>query len=316
MTSESIGAQRRPRTTAEAVQRSLQGGRVDISGLLFQGALLLTLLVSLGILATLLIDVFIRAFPVLSSRGIDFLTSPLSSDPSRAGVSQGIVGSLMLMAFVVILALPTGIGAAIYLEEYARDTRITRFLNTIVRNLAGVPAIVYGLLGLATFVVFLRDVTGGRSVLAGALTLAVLVLPIVIITTAEALRAVPTSIREAGYGVGATKWEVVRHHVLPYAAPGIFTGTILSLSRAFGETAPLILVGAVLGGFSVVGGGSVVEQLQGPYTALPTIVFNWARQPDTDFRALTAAAIVVLLAVMLLVNTTAILLRNRYDRRW
>nr|MBA4170107.1 ABC transporter permease subunit [Chloroflexota bacterium] len=189
------------------------------------------------------------------------------------------------------------------------------FLNTVIRNLAGVPSIVYGLLGLAAFVVLLPQWTGGglggRTVVAGGLTLAILVLPIVIITAAEALRAVPTTIREAAFGVGATRWEVVRSHVLPYAAPGILTGTILSLARALGETAPLVLAAAVLGNFSQLGADP-----NGPYTALPVIIFNWARQPSADFREVTAAAIIVLLVVLLVVNATAIILRNRYDRRW
>jgi phosphate transport system permease protein len=185
-----------------------------------------------------------------------------------------------------------------------------------VRNLAGVPAIVYGLLGLGIFVLALGDLTGGRSVIAGGLTMAALVMPIVVITTAEALRAVPLSIREAGYGVGATKWEVIRHHVLPYAAPGVLTGSILTLSRAIGETAPLVLAGGVLGGFALRPGQGVVETLHGPYTALPLIVFNWARQPSDSFRELSAAAIIVLLAIILLLNAAAIILRNRFERRW
>jgi phosphate transport system permease protein len=223
---------------------------------------------------------------------------------------QGILGSLALMVFVVLVALPIGVGAAVYLEEYARSTWITRAVRTNIRNLAGVPAIVYGLLGLAVFVTLLGL---GRSLIAGGLTLAVLVLPIVVITTSEALRAVPLAIREAAYGVGATRWEVVRSHVLPYAAPGILTGTILSLGRAFGETAPLIMVGAVVGTFNRV---DMADMLTGSYTALPTIVYNWSREPQDEFRALTAAAIVVLLVVILLVNATAIYLRNRYDRTW
>lgn len=301
--------------TTEAVRRRLAGGRVDLASYLFQATLFLSLMAALGILVVLLVDVVGGALPVFAERGLDFLTAPTSSDAGQAGVAQGIFGSVVLTVVVAVLAMPIGVGAAIYLEEYATDTALTRFLNTLVRNLAGVPAIVYGLLGLAIFAQALDGLTGGRSLIAGALTLAVLVLPIVIITAAEALRAVPASIREAGFGVGATKWEVVRHHVLPYAAPGIFTGTILSLSRAFGETAPLLLVGAVTGGFLVRNAG-VVEQLQGPYTALPTVIFSWTRLPDSGFRANTAAAIVVLLAVMLLVNATAIILRNRYDRRW
>jgi phosphate transport system permease protein len=305
--------------TRQIVTASLHGRRFDVRGYLFEGTLLLTMLIALGILVTLLTDVFIRGLPVFLERGTDFLTSNMSARAEHAGVLQGIVGSVSLMVFVVVLAFPIGIAAAVYLEEYARDTALTRFFNTLIRNLAGVPSIVYGLLGLAIFAVLLRDVTGpdnaGRSLMTGGLTLAVLVLPIVIITSAEALRAVPNTIREAAFGVGATRWEVVRSHVLPYAAPGIFTGTILSLARAFGETAPLIMVGVVTGGFAFRAYG-LTDALQGPYTALPAMVFSWARQPGADFRANTAAAIIVLLVVLLIVNATAIILRNRYDRRW
>jgi phosphate transport system permease protein len=307
-------------TAADAVRRSLEGaGRTDWRSIGFQGLLVLLLILTLGVLAWLLVVVFVNGTPVLLERGTDFLTSPLSSQPERSGVGQAISGSLMLMAFVALVSFPLGIGAAVYLEEYAADTAFTRLINTVVRNLAGVPSIVYGLLGLAVFVVALGDVVGpgptsGRSLLAGGLTMAILVLPIVIITSAEALRAVPGAIREAAFGVGATRWEVVRSHVLPYAAPGIFTGTILSMARAFGETAPLILVGAVIGGFNV-RYDSILEQLQGRYTALPTTVYDWARKPAT-FEGNVYAAIVVLIVVLLLVNALAIYLRNRFERRW
>jgi phosphate transport system permease protein len=304
-----------PQTSA-SVERALQGRRFEIGQAWFQVALLGSLLVALLVLVALLLDVGQRGVPLLLARGVEFVTSPTSSNPALAGVGQGIVGSLVIVAFVALFAFPIGIGAAIYLEEYARDTRLTRILNATIRNLAGVPAIVYGLLGLAVFVLLLSGITGGRSVIAGGLTMAALVMPIVVITTAEALRAVPRSIREAGFGVGATKWQVIRHHVLPYAAPGIFTGSILTLSRAFGETAPLILAGGVLGGFATRPGLGVVETLQGPYTALPLIVFNWARQPSDDFRALSSAAIVVLLLIILVLNGAAVLLRNRFERRW
>ncbi len=297
-------------TTREAVEQRLRAGGGDTAGLLLQGALLLSLLVALGVLVVLIGDIVIRAIPVMTERPADFLTSPLSSRPARAGIIQGIVGSVLLMAFVAALSLPIGIGAAVYLEEYARDSPLARLIRTNIRNLAGVPSIVYGLLGLALFVSTLGL---GRSLIAGGLTLAVLVLPIVVITTSEALRAVPGSIREAAFGVGATRWETIRGHVLPYAAPGILTGTILSLGRAFGETAPLLMVGAIAGTFS---GGGLGDMLTGSYTALPTIVFNWSGQPQDEFRSLTAAAIVVLLVVILLVNASAILLRNRYDRKW
>lgn len=303
-------------STQEVVRRALAGRKLNLGQIWFQALLLTSLVVALGILVSLLADVVGLGSNVLIDRGVIFLTSGTSSNPALAGVGQGIVGSLLIVAFVVLFAFPIGIGAAIYLEEYARDTRLTRVLNATIRNLAGVPAIVYGLLGLAIFVVALQGFTGGRSVIAGGLTMAALVMPIVVITTAEALRAVPLSIREAGFGVGATKWEVIRHHVLPYAGPGIFTGSILTLSRAFGETAPLVLAGGVLGGFATRPGLGVVENLQGPYTALPLIIFNWARQPSDEFRQLSAAAIIVLLLIILLLNGAAILLRNRFERRW
>jgi phosphate transport system permease protein len=306
----------RTSATTSAVKDALTGRRFHIGQAAFQIMLLLSLVIALGVLISLLADVWARGSEVLLERGLDFIMAPTSSNPALAGVWQGIIGSLIIVVIVLVVAYPIGLGSAIYLEEYAKDTRLTRTLNAVVRNLAGVPAIVFGLLGLAVFVVALSDITGGRSVIAGGLTMAALVMPIVVITTGEALRAVPQSIREAGFGVGATKWEVIRHHVLPYAAPGIFTGSILTLSRAFGETAPLVLAGGVLGGFATRPNLGVVEQLQGPYTALPLIVFNWARQPSADFRALSAAAIIVLLVIILALNAVAILLRNRFERRW
>jgi len=301
--------------TSAAVRDALHGRRFRPGDAAFQVALLLTLVIALGVLLTLMIQVTTDALPVFRDRGLDFLVKPNSSLPLNAGVRQGLVGSVELIGFVLVFAVPIGIGAAVYLEEYAPDTRFARLLSTNIRNLAGVPSIMYGLLGLAVFAQTLRSITGGTTVIAGGLTLAVLVLPIVIITSAEALRAVPGSIREAGYGVGATKWEVIRSHVLPSAAPGIVTGTVLTVARALGETAPLLLVGSLLGFFAP-GTGSFADQLRGPYTALPTLIFGWATQPNTDYRALTAAAIVVLLAVLLSLQAMAIVLRNRYERRW
>ncbi len=306
-----------PRSATEAVEQALTGHRRDWRSVVFELALVASLLVALGVLVWLITDIFIRALPVFQERGlVDFLTGPMSSNPQRAGIGPALWGSIVLMVFTAVLAIPIGIAAAVYLEEYASDNRLTRIINTTVRNLAGVPAVVYGLLGIAVFVVILRDLTGGRSIISGGFTLAIVVLPIVIITSAESLRAVPSSIREAGYGVGATKWEVTRSHVLPYALPGILTGTILTIGRAFGETAPLLLVGAVTGGFAVAANASLLERLQGPYTALPTIIFSWARQPRAEFRELTAAAIIVLLVMVLLINAIAIILRNRYARKW
>jgi phosphate transport system permease protein len=296
-------------STASAVNRRLTAGSWDWRGTLIEGGLLLALLIVLGVLLILLTDIALKALPVLTERPVDFLTSAVSSRPARAGILQGILGSALLTAIVASTALPLGIACAVYLEEYARDTPATRFVRTNIRNLAGVPSIVYGLLGLAVFISLL----GIGGALAGGLTLAILVLPIVVITSAEALRAVPGSIREAAFGVGATRWETIRSHVLPYAAPGILTGTILSLARAFGETAPLLMVGAIAGTFSST---DIGQMLGGAYTALPTLVYDFAGKPQEEFRSLTAATIVVLLIIIGLVNATAIIQRNRYDRTW
>jgi phosphate transport system permease protein len=306
--------------TKGTVELALRGRRADLGERVFAAALLLGLLLSLLILAVLIGSVISDAWPVLSSRGVGFLTSNLSSFEDRAGVWQGLIGSLVLIGFVAVVAVPLGVAAAVYLQEYARDTRVARALIANIRNLAGVPSIVYGILGVVVFVQALRSVTGpevhGRSLVSGGLTLSVLVMPFVIIITMEALRAVPRGIREAAYGVGATRWEMVRSHVLPYAAPGIFTGAILALARAFGETAPLLLVGAVTGYLSPGGNAGLLETLRGAYTTLPTIIYNWARQPGEGWKPLTSAAIVVLLGVILVVNLAAILLRNRYERKW
>jgi phosphate transport system permease protein len=305
--------------SAEIVRARISGRRTDVGGRIFEGLLLLALLISLAVLLTLLVDVFSRGFGVYAERGLDVIVSPLSSDPAKAGIGQGLFGSIALMLIVAATAFPIGIGAAIYLEEYARDTTFTRFVTANIRNLAGVPSIVYGLLGLAVFVVALRGITGpdsqGRSILSGGLTLAVLVLPIVIITTSEALRAVPAGIREAAYGVGATRWQTVRSHVIPYAAPGILTGTILSMARAFGETAPLIMVGGAVS-FLSTGDRGLVETLQGKYTTVPTSIFQWVQEPRREFIELSAAGIIALLVTILLVNGLAIILRNRYARNW
>jgi phosphate transport system permease protein len=305
--------------TREEVRRALTGRRRDVGSTLFQIGLLLTLILALAILLVLLAQVTAKALPVLQDRAGQMLSSPYSSVAERAGLRYGIVGSLYLMVFVLVIAFPLGIGAAIYLEEYARDTRLNRIINANIRNLAGVPAIVYGILGLAIFVELLGDVTSsagveGKSLLSGGLTIAIMVLPIIIITTAEALRAVPKSIREAGFGVGATRWEVIRSHVLPNAAPGILTGSVLAMARALGETAPLIMVGAVTGFLATRGG--FVDTLQERFTALPTLIFVYTKKPQPEFQEVAAAAILILMGTIFLVNLTAILLRNRYERKW
>ncbi|MEX2275811.1 MAG: phosphate ABC transporter permease PstA [Actinomycetota bacterium] len=309
------------RATSATVEAVLRGRHADVRGRLFQAALLSMLLVAIAALVALLVTVLLGAWPVLSERGADFVNSNTSSIESRAGVRQGLIGSLILTAIVAVLAIPLGIAAAVYLQEYARDNRLNRLLTSNIRNLAGVPSIVWGILGLVVFVQAMRAFTGpgdgtpGRSYISGGLTLGVLIMPFVIIITMEALRAVPRGIREAAYGVGATRWEVTRSHVLPYAAPGMFTGAILSLARVFGETAPLLLVGAVTG-FLSTGNAGVAETLQGPYTALPTQIFAWSKLPGDEWAANTNAAIVVLLGAILIVNFVAIILRNRYERKW
>jgi len=304
--------------TTIAVRRSLVRGRPDVWGAVFYALLLLSLLFSLAMLGILLVEVMTRAMPVFQERGVSFFSSPLSSNPAAAGIGQGLVGTLMIAVLVPAVSFPIGILTAVYLEEYAPDNRLTRLISVNIRNLAGVPSVVYGLLGLTIFVAFFEQIGAGtgRNLLAATVTLGVLVLPIVIITSAEALRAVPNAIREAGYGVGASRWEVTRKLVLPSAAPGILTGTVLALARALGETAPLLLVGAVLGGFSTAAGGSVINFVSGPYTALPVTIFQWSKQSQAEFRELAAAAIVVLLAVTLFANAVAILLRNRFERTW
>ena len=305
--------------TREEVKRALIGRRRDTGTTLFQLGLLLTLIFALAILLLLLGQITARALPVLQDRGGQILSSSYSSLAERAGVRYGIIGSLYLMVFVVVIAFPLGIGAAVYMEEYARDTRFNRIINANIRNLAGVPAIVYGILGLAIFVELLGDVTSsagaeGKSLLSGGLTIAIMVLPIIIITTAEALRAVPNSIREAGFGVGATRWEVIRSHVLPNAAPGILTGSVLAMARALGETAPLIMVGAVTGFLATSGG--LTETLQERFTALPTLIFAYTKKPQPEFQEVAAAGILILMGTIFLVNLTAIILRNRYERKW
>ncbi len=310
------------RVTREAVRAALEGKRTEPGAIIFRLLLVTMLLSLLLVLIVLLGDILIGAWPTLRDRGFDFVFSGLSLNPETAGVWTGIIGSLAIALFVVALAIPIGVGAAVYLEEYAPDNTLTRLTDTAVRNLAGVPSIVFGLLGLTMFVVIVNAVglggaTAGKNVIAAGITMAALVLPIVIITAAEAIRAVPHSIREAGYGVGGTKWEVIKSHVLPSAFPGILTGTVLTLARAFGETAPLLVIGVATGFFSASADATVLEKLTGPYTALPVIVFSWSRQTDPAFLdTLAPAAIVVLLAVLFSINAVAIYFRNKFEKKW
>jgi len=276
--------------------RKLQGAVLMILGL---GSVM----VGLGVLAILVGDVLVRGLPWLS---VDFLNNFDSRFAARAGVKAAIAGTAYMMFFTILVSLPVGVMAALYLEEYAPDHWLTSFIQINISNLAGVPSIVYGLLGLAVFVRFLEM---GRSVLAGSLTMALLVLPIIVVATQEALRAVPSGIRDASYGVGATRWQTIWHHVLPHALPGILTGNILAASRAIGETAPLITIGALT--FVPF----VPEHPLDRFTVLPIQIFNWTSKPQAEFHSLAAAAIIILLAILLLMNSLAILLRNRAVRR-
>jgi phosphate transport system permease protein len=292
-------------SSASAVHSALTGGKRDVRGMVFAAALLLCLLLALFTLTVLLWDVVAQAIPVFDKRSTGFLLNDLASNPDKAGVSQGIWGSLMIAAFVVVLAFPVGIAAGVYLEEYAKPGRLTSFIQLSIRNLAGVPSVVYGILGLVVFVKGLGSLTGGRSVISAGITLAILVLPIIIITTAESVRAVPGGLREAGFGVGATRWET----------------TMLAVARALGEAAPLLLIGAITGRLATPAGQSFLDQLQGKFTAMPIVVYGWANEVNKPgkltgltFEDLNAAAIVVLLAMVLLLNGAAILLRNRFER--
>lgn len=241
-----------------------------------------------------------------SSLSWQFLTSFPSRFAGKAGIKPALYGSLWLLVLTALFAFPLGVGTAIWLEEYAPKNRLTALVQTNIANLAGVPSVVYGMLGLALFV---RGLALGRSVISGALTLALLVLPVMIIAAQEAIRAVPDSIRQGALALGATRWQTIRHQVLPMAMPGILTGTILSLSRAVGETAPLVLVGAL--GFVPF----VPRGLTDGFTALPVQIYNWISRPQPEFQQLAAAGILVLLAVLLGLNAVAIWLRNRYTRK-
>lgn len=306
--------------TAERVRSALESGTSDTKNAAFRWLLIATLGFSLLILAVLLYDVITGGWSVFAERLGSFVANPSRSRPGEAGVFQGLRGTFWIGIFVIFITFPLGIGAAIYIEEYATDTWFTRMIDVNIRNLAGVPSVVYGILGFTIFVGVLDGIFGdvessfGKTTAAGGLTLAVLSLPIVIITAAEAIRAVPDSLREAGYGVGATKWEVVKSHVLPYAAPGILTGTLLSLARALGEAAPLILVGAIRGRLGSRAGFFDLDQLGEQFTAMPIVITEYATKPGDDWVPVTSAAIVILLVVVLTFNAAAVFLRNHFER--
>lgn len=272
-------------------------------GAVFGVLTVVAMLVGLVTLGALVVDVVRDGWPALSW---DFIRNFPSRRPSQAGIRSALVGTVYIMVLVAVIAFPLGVSAAIYLEEFAPKNRLTSFIELNISNLAAVPSIVYGLLGLGIFV---RTLALGRSLLAGALTLSLLILPIIIIASREALRAVPPSIREAGYALGASRWQTVRSFVLPVAMPGILTGTILALSRAIGETAPLITIGAL----TYV--AFTPKSLFDPFTVLPIQIYNWVSRPQPEFHTLAAGGIVVLLAVLLSFNALAILLRARLQRQ-
>lgn len=276
--------------------------RRRLAGTAFYAACLAAITLTLLALLLLLLDVIARGLGHLS---VDFLTGVPSRRPAAAGIMPAILGSLYMGVIVAVVTFPIGVGAAIFLEEYARDTFASRLLRTNIANLAGVPSIIYGIFGLALFV---RALNLGATLLAGALTLSLLILPVVIIASMEALRAVPASQREAAYALGATRWQAMRGSVLPAAAPGILTGIVLAMARAIGETAPLILIGAVT---FVTYAPNPVE---GGYTVLPIQIFQWASRPQAQFQEIAASAILVLLALMFALNALALFLRVRLSR--
>jgi phosphate transport system permease protein len=279
------------------VSRALKGG-------LFKGMLLFSLGVGFLMLAILVVTVLRDGLPYLD---LALLTNPPSSDPEIAGARPAILATLYMGVLLLLFVVPIGVGTAVYLEEYADKSRwYNRLLEINIQNLAAVPSIVYGILGLAFLV---RGLGLGRVLLAGAMILTLLVLPTVIIAAREAIRAVPDSIRQGGYALGATQWQVVSRQVLPAAIPGIATGSILALSRAIGETAPLIMIGAV----TYI---SFDPTILGPFTALPIQIYSYLRLPQEEFKLLAAASIVVLLGILLVLNSFAIFIRNRYRRTW
>jgi len=271
--------------------------------LLFQLVSLLTLVIALAALGALVWDVLSDGAGRLSW---SFITNIASRNADEAGVYHALMGSIWVIAMTGLLALPVGVAAAIYLEEYGTRSRTARFIELNIANLAAVPSIIYGLLGLGLFV---RLMGMGQSVMAGASTLALLALPVVILSTREALRTVPGSIREGSYALGATKWQTIWHQVLPMALPGVLTGLILALSRAIGETAPLITIGALT--YIPFAPDTVWSK----FTVLPIQIFNWVSRPQAEFKANAAAAILVLLALLLTMNAVAIIVRDRYQRQ-
>jgi phosphate transport system permease protein len=296
-------------TAAPAALRrgATRTGVVILIDLVFAGLLFVGTIIAVIALATLIWTILDAGWARLVGDPAAFLANYVSRIPANAGIKAGLVGSAYLMVLTALLCFPVGVGAAVYLEEFAPRNRLTDFVESNISNLAGVPSVVYGLLGLGIFARFLRM---GPSLLAGALTLAVMSLPVIIVAGREAIRAVPEEIRLGAYALGATKWQAVRSQVLPAALPGTLTGTILALSRAIGETAPLLVIGLPIVIFTL------PNDLRDPVSALPLLIFNWTSRPQPAFAEAAAAASIVLLALLLAMNAVAIFIRNRYTIRW
>ncbi len=277
--------------------------RYQLYGIIFQAFCLVANLMALGFLFVLLFDVVVKGS---TSINWNFLSSYPSRFPEKSGILSAIVGTILSMFWTAAFAIPMGIGAAIYLEEYAKNNRLIRFIKLNIQNLAGVPSIIYGILGLTIFV---RGMELGRSLLAGSATMALLILPIITISAQEALRAIPDSFRVAGFGIGMTRWQVVRYQLLPLAIPGMLTGIILALSRAIGESAPLIMIGALT--FVAFLPSSPMDS----FTVLPIQIFNWTSRPQKGFHDIAAGAIIILLVFLLLMNAVAIFLRIHFKRK-
>ena len=300
----SAGPGRFPEELAAGRSRSISGRTLRARS--FYGLAVASTLLGIVVLFVLLVSIIVDGGPALVRNFPQFLTSTPSRFPDASGIKIALLGTIWLMTFTALISFPIGVGAAIYLEEYAPKHWVTRLIQINISNLAAVPSIVYGILGLAIFV---RAMALERSILAGALTLSLLIMPVIIITSQEAIRSVSRTLREGSYALGATRWQTIWHVVLPQAFPGILTGTILALSRSIGETAPLIMVGALT--FIVFPPGSPLD----PFLALPIQIFNWTSRPQDEFREIAAAAIIVLLVVLLAMNAGAIYLRNKFQER-
>ena len=301
--STQLGTQRNPAVQRDPTHFDVRLGARARFGTIFRILCLLATLVGIVVLALLLFDIIRDG---ASSLTLQFLQQFPSRRVATSGLKPAIYGTIWTLVLTAVIAFPLGVGTAIWLEEYAGESKLKTIVETNIANLAGVPSIVYGILGLTVFV---RYVGLGRSVLAGALTLALLILPVIIIASQEAIKAVPSTIRLGAYALGATRWEAIRFHVLPLALPGILTGTILALSRAVGEAAPLLVIGA-LSFLRFVPSGPLDQ-----FTVIPIQIYNWVSKPQAGFQNIAAAASIVLLVLLLTMNAAAILLRNRYSRR-